>query len=68
MTDKKPNNFFKYSGLGFQLLAFIAIGFYGGYKLDLYLGSTIPWFAIGLTFLMFFAGMYQLVKGLSNEN
>lgn len=61
------NNFLKYSGLGFRLLAFIAVGFYGGYKLDQYLGNAIPWFAIGLTFLMFFAGMYQMVRGLSKE-
>jgi F0F1-type ATP synthase assembly protein I len=64
MPTESKSNFLKYSGLGFQLLAFIAIGFYGGYKLDEYLSNSIPWFAIAFTFLMFFAGMYQLVRGL----
>jgi len=65
MPSEHNKSYLKYSSLGIQLLAFIAVGFYGGYKLDEYLGNSIPWFAIGFTFLMFFAGMYQLVKGLS---
>lgn len=68
---QKPNkkndqlkNFARYSGLGFQILLSLLLGFFAGQKLDEWTGTQNPWFTILLIFVSFFASMVYLIKKL----
>lgn len=58
---KQPNTALKYSGMAFQMLAIIAIGVFGGIKLDKYLHSG-QIFTIVLSLVSIFAGIYIVIK------
>ncbi|HWY37507.1 MAG TPA: AtpZ/AtpI family protein [Bacteroidia bacterium] len=66
--DKKPrptnsNSVLKYSGMAFQILAAILLGFFGGMKLDEYLGfKKVPVFTLVLGLLGVVAGVYLSIK------
>lgn len=64
---KKPkpsNDFLKYSGLGLQLLAGIALAAWLGYKLDRHLNLKFPAFLLSFVFITFGGMMYQLYRSL----
>ena len=63
-NNKQINPFFKYSGLGFQLLFTIGAGVWIGIKIDNYLGSKQPWGAIICSLLFMAAGLYIFIKSL----
>ncbi|MDN5212671.1 AtpZ/AtpI family protein [Fulvivirgaceae bacterium BMA12] len=71
-SDRRPDkrranqlkNYARYSGLGFQLLVSLLLGFFIGQKLDHWVGTKNPWFTISLIFLAFFASMVYLIKKL----
>ena len=66
-TDKKPdyNNWAKYSGMAFQMGIPIALGVWGGMKLDeLYSLGRFPVFTISLSLLSVFGAMYWVIKDL----
>ena len=66
-TDKKPdyNNWAKYSGMAFQMGIPIALGVWGGMKLDeLYPLGRFPVFTISLSLLSVFGAMYWVIKDL----
>lgn len=68
-NNNKDNNtgynpFFKYSGIGLQLLITIAIGVWIGMKIDQYLGNKQPWAAIVCALLFIIAGLYIFIKSL----
>ena len=58
---KQPNVALKYSGMAFQMLAVIAIGVFGGIKLDEYL-HTGQIFTIVLSLISICAGIYLAIK------
>jgi ATP synthase protein I len=58
---KQPNAALKYTGIGFQMLAIIAIGVFGGIKLDQWL-HTPKIFTIVLSLLSIFAAIYVAIK------
>ena len=65
--SKKPlNQFIKYSGMSFQMLGPILLGYYGGGKLDEYFNLTG---GLQITFVLLgvFVGMYlalrEFIKG-----
>ncbi|MCG8319455.1 MAG: AtpZ/AtpI family protein [Cytophagales bacterium] len=74
-TEQKPGkkksnqlkNYAKYSGLGFQLLVSLLLGFFAGQKLDAWAGTQNPWFTIIFIFLSFFGSMVYLVKKLPKQ-
>lgn len=59
---KQLDNYAKYSGIAFQMLAIIFIGVFGGYKLDEYLNFKIPIFTIVLSLLSVSLAIYLAVK------
>ena len=62
---KKSNqlkDFARYSGLGFQILISLLLGFFAGQKLDQWVGTQNPWFTILFIFISFFASMVYLIK------
>jgi F0F1-type ATP synthase assembly protein I len=60
--NKGLQDFGKYSGLAFQMIAIIAVMTWGGVKLDKVLGLSTPVFTIILSLLGVFAGIYVAVK------
>ena len=54
----------KYSSIGFQMLAIILIGVFGGIKLDQWLEMGAPVFTIILSILSVILAIYYAVKDL----
>lgn len=65
---KKPKeylrNYSKYSGIAFQMLVIIALGAWGGIKLDEYLHTPFPVFTLILILLSVALSIYSVVKNL----
>ncbi|MEA3443639.1 MAG: AtpZ/AtpI family protein [Bacteroidota bacterium] len=59
---KQLNNYARYSGLGFQMLAIILAGVFGGIKLDEFLAWGFPVFTIVFSLLAVFLSIYYAVK------
>jgi F0F1-type ATP synthase assembly protein I len=60
--NKGLQDFGRYSGLAFQMIAIIAVMTWGGVKLDKILGLSTPVFTIILSLLGVFAGIYTAIK------
>ena len=60
--NKGINDFAKYSGMAFQMIAIIAVTTWGGVKLDKLAGFETPVFTIVLSLLGVFAAIYTAVK------
>ena len=60
--NKGLQDFGKYSGLAFQMIAIIAVMTWGGVKLDKILGLSTPVFTVILSLLGVFAGIYTAIK------
>lgn len=56
------NNYAKYSGIAFQMVAIIALTTWGGIKLDKLTGFETPVFTIILSLLGVFAAIYTAIK------
>ncbi len=59
----KFNNFIKYSSLGFEMAAIIAIGTWGGYKLDQWLNNEFKIFTL---VLMVVSVIISIIYGTKN--
>lgn len=60
---KSLNNYTRYSGMAFQMLAIILVGVFGGYKLDEWL-HTKPFLTIILSILAVFLSIYYVTRDL----
>jgi hypothetical protein len=61
--NKKPvNDYIRYSGLGFQMLAIILLGVFGGYKLDKLIHIRFPVFTLVLSMLSVALAIYYGIK------
>jgi len=58
------NNYARYSGLAFQMIAIILVGVFGGIKLDEIVKWEFPVFTLVLTLVAVVASMYYAVKDL----
>ncbi|MES2797328.1 MAG: AtpZ/AtpI family protein [Bacteroidota bacterium] len=63
-NKKELNPFFKFSGIGMQLLFTIAAGVWIGKKVDEYMGNTQPWGAIICSITFMILGLYLFIKSL----
>lgn len=63
-VQKKNNldSFIKYSNIGIQMLAVIALGVFGGLKLDEFFGNENPICLVILSLLSVFAAIYLAIK------
>lgn len=59
---KRLNDYARYSGMAFQMIAIILIGVFAGIKLDEYLSLKFPVFTLLLTLLSVFLSMYFVMK------
>jgi F0F1-type ATP synthase assembly protein I len=57
------NNYARYSGIAFQMLAIILLGVFGGFKLDGWL-NTKPLFTIILSIASVFLAIYSVTRDL----
>ena len=64
-NKKKVVNYMKYAGLGTQMAAILAIGIWGGQKLDAYFGNESPAITMLLVLFLFTGIMFKLFKELS---
>ncbi len=60
--NKGLNDFGKYSGIAFQMVAVIALTTWGGIKLDKLAGFEKPVFTIILSLFGVFAAIYTAIK------
>ncbi len=68
MNKQKPfkqgvDNFIKYSGLGFEMMAIIGLGTWGGYKIDQLMENKFRAFTLGL---MIFSVILAILYGVRN--
>ncbi len=66
--QQKPlNNYLKYTGLAFQFLAAIVLGFWLGTWLDNHYQTTKPWFTMGFMIAFLIATLYKVIRDITNE-
>jgi F0F1-type ATP synthase assembly protein I len=58
------NSFIQYTGMGFQILAYILIFIWLGYKLDGWIGLKMPVFTVVLSLVGVIAAMYSIIRKL----
>jgi F0F1-type ATP synthase assembly protein I len=58
------NNAAKYSTIGFQMIAIILVGVFGGIKLDQIVRFEFPVFTVVLTIVSVILSMYYAIKDL----
>ena len=63
-TQKQFNAYAKYSSLAIQMMAIIAGGTYGGFRLDKYLGWKFPVFTVVLSLLSVVGAIGCAVKDI----
>ena len=59
--------YFKYAQIGLELAGAVLLGFYCGYKLDIYF-SLVPWLTLSGSALGLAAGFYLIIRELPGEN
>ena len=65
-NENRVNNYIKYSGLGFQMIAIIGAMTFAGYKLDDHYKHTTPWLTAALALSGVFISLYIVIKSISN--
>jgi uncharacterized membrane protein len=61
------NEYAKYSGLIFQMIAMVALGFWGGTKLDQLFNLKEPVFMISLTVCTSFIAIFYMFRTLMKK-
>lgn len=59
---KKFDQFIRYSGLAFEMIAIMAVGVFAGYKVDQWLNLSFPAFTLGLMILSVIGAIYHAIK------
>lgn len=65
-NDNPVNNYIKFSGIGFQMIAVIGIFTFAGYKIDQYTHHTTFWVTAILSLFGVFAALYIVIKSLKD--
>ncbi len=61
------NNYAKYSGLGFQMMATLGIAVWGGIKLDKWLDLKFPAFTVALSCIALIGSLVIFIRSLPKE-
>ena len=59
---KQVDNFIKYSGLAFEMIAIMGFGVFIGIKIDHWLGLKFPAFTLGLMVLSVVGAIYHAIR------
>ena len=65
---KQLNNYLRYSGFGFQIVATLCLAAWGGLKLDKYFQLKVPVFLLVLLLTALGGTLYIFIKQVSNDN
>ncbi|HAA14788.1 MAG TPA: ATPase F0F1 [Cytophagales bacterium] len=65
--SRPQNNFLRFSGLAFQMLAVFGLAFWGGQALDRYWELNFPMVTISLLFLAVVGTVVSLIKNLPKD-
>jgi F0F1-type ATP synthase assembly protein I len=66
--QQKPlNKYLKYSGLAFQFLAAMLLGFWIGSWLDIYFQLERPWGTMGSIMILLIATLIKVIRDITNE-
>lgn len=78
MQEKNPNDrpkkakslrdYARYSNLGFQMVAIMLVGVFGGIRLDKWLNTGFPVFTVVLSFLAVVIAIYIGIKDFIGTN
>jgi hypothetical protein len=60
----KFDNFIRYSSLGFEMMAIIAAGTFGGYKIDQWMKNDFKGFTLGLMILSVIMAIFYATRNL----
>jgi hypothetical protein len=60
----KFDNFIRYSSLGFEMMAIIAAGTFGGYKMDQWMKNEFKGFTLGLMVLSVIIAIFYATRNL----
>ena len=61
------NEYAKWSGLAFQMLATMGLAVWGGFQLDKHFGLRFPIFTLSLILLGFGASIYFVYRGVIKD-
>ena len=62
-----PNDYLKYSGIGFQMIVIIGVFTYAGYQLDLNQQTKTPIYTGLSSLLGVIISLYVIIKGLKSD-
>ena len=62
-----PNRYMKYSGMAFQLIGGIILGYFVGSKVDQWLEMKTPLFTIGLALFFTIGSLILIIRDLMKE-
>ena len=68
LSKNKFDNFISYSTLGFEMMAIIGLGTYGGYKIDQWMGNEFKGFTLGLMILSVVLAIIYGTRNLLKKN
>ncbi len=60
------NNYLKYSGMGFQMIAILGVFAFAGYKIDQYLHHQVQWVTAIMALAGIFVSLYIVFKSLKS--
>lgn len=63
-NGKGINNYAKYSGIAFQMIAIICVFSYAGYRIDKAAGHTTQWVTAIFSLIGVFLSMYIIIRSL----
>ncbi len=66
-SQKRPNDFYRYTGMAMKMGVVIFLGVMGGQKLDEKVGTKSPWFTIVLSLLSVGVAIYIVIKDTSQK-
>lgn len=62
--NKPSNNYVKFSGLGFQMIAIIGVFAFAGYKIDEGANHSVKWVTATLSLIGVFISLYVVIKSI----
>ena len=64
-NDKRPvNNYIKFTGMGFQMIAIIGLFAFAGYKIDQGANHQTKWVTAALALIGVFISLYIIIRSI----
>lgn len=63
-SPDRANRFLKYSGLAFQILAYLLIGYFIGHFIDKKMNTEQPYYTAAGTIVFLFIAIYSIIRDI----